>query len=248
MSAPARLKVHPAPARAVETAVRVLSEWIGVEHLRLGGGTALEARWHHRLSTDLDFFAHVAHADTVFYERAEDLIEDLEKLAIEGVIAKEGIRLTSRSIIHFRVGNTPVSLGRTETFHDDPRDETEHETGVILSGTRDILTKKMVDRLGHNQLATERDAYDFVVARTKAPDDLAYAWTMMDTYKKAAAIDMYREIAATARPVLHLDGPRYENVKADLWNHVLRMLESNLEYVPPLLDNQPEDGSSEHGR
>ena len=53
--APARLKLHPSPAAAVGTAVRVLSEWIPVERLRLGGGTALEARWRHRSSTDLDF-------------------------------------------------------------------------------------------------------------------------------------------------------------------------------------------------
>ena len=64
MSEPARLKIHPAPARAVRTAVAVLSEWIGIEHVRLGGGTALEARWHHRTSTDLEFFALGRHALT----------------------------------------------------------------------------------------------------------------------------------------------------------------------------------------
>ena len=51
-----RLRIAPEPAKAVVKAVEVLSRWIDPEHLRLGGGTALEARWHHRDSTDLDFF------------------------------------------------------------------------------------------------------------------------------------------------------------------------------------------------
>ena len=90
---PARLSIHPGPARSVDAAVRVLSGWIDVEHLRLGGGTALEARWHHRASTDLHFFAQGAHVDTLFYERAEDMVQNLEGLAVEGAISSQDIRL-----------------------------------------------------------------------------------------------------------------------------------------------------------
>ena len=247
-SMPASLNIHPGPARAVEAAVGILSAWIDIEHLRLGGGTALEARWHHRASTDLDFFAHGTHADALFYEKAEDMVADLERLATEGAISSQNIRLTARNIIHFNIGDTPVSLGRTEMFHDDPREEVESRTGVVLSGIKDILTKKMCDRLGYNQLATERDAYDFIVARTKAPEDLAYAWGMMSGFMKEAATGMYRELAQDSGPALELDDARYGNIAADLWSHVVRMFESNLEYVPPLSLGESDQGSGGHGR
>ena len=57
-------------------------------------------------------------------------------------------------------------------FHNDPCDEAEHTTGVILSDTKDILAKKMFERFSINDLVTERDAYDFIVARTEDPDAL----------------------------------------------------------------------------
>ena len=254
MSEPARLKIHPAPARAVRTAVAVLSEWIGIEHVRLGGGTALEARWHHRTSTDLDFFALGRHADTVFHERLDDMKADLARAALDGVIAEQGIRLTARTIVHFRVGDTPVSFGRVDVFHGDPRDEAEHDTGVILSGTRDILAKKMYNRLGCNQLATERDAYDFAVARTAAPDDLAYAWSLMSTEMKTSTLDLCREHVqggtSNHMAMRELAETRYDDVASNVWQHVVQMLESDLEYIPPLTQAEGNTGhrSGGHGR
>lgn len=98
----------------------------------------------------------------------------------------------------------------------------------------------MRDRLGGNRLVTERDAYDFAVARTKAPDDLAHAWQTMDSHAKASAIALYRETAAADLPrhgnanAQALADVRYPGLAADLWSQVARMLDSNLEYVPPL--------------
>ena len=254
MSEPARLQIHPAPASAVRTAVNLLSEWIGVEHLRLGGGTALEARWHHRTSTDLDFFALGRHADTVFYECLDDMKADLTRFALDGVISEQGIRLTGRTIVHFRIGDTPVSFGRVDLFHGDPRDEVEYDTGVILSATRDILAKKMYNRLGCNQLATERDAYDFAVARTVTPDDLAYAWGLMSTDMKTSTIDLCREHIQGGMPdhgAMHeLAETRYGHIASNVWQHVVRMLESDLEYIPPLTQTEGDTGhrSGGHGR
>ena len=190
---PARLQLDPAPAKVVGTAVHILSGWIGVEHLRLGGGTALEARWHHRSSTDLDFF---------------------------------------------------FSLG--------PCDEVEYETGVVLGGTRDVLTKKMYNRLGINQLAIQRDAYDFAVARTLAPDDLAYAWSTMTDDMERDALAAYRDLAeGGSHPRFRrLENASHGGIAADLWNEVLRMLETNLEYVPSLGqgDNDTGHRNGGHGR
>ena len=40
---PVRLRLDPAPARAVGAVVEILSGWMPIEHLRLGGGTALDS-------------------------------------------------------------------------------------------------------------------------------------------------------------------------------------------------------------
>ena len=237
MTEPAGLPIHPAPAKAVYTAVEVLAEWIGVEHLRLGGGTALEARWHHRASTDLDFFALGRHADAVFYERFDEMKTDLTRLAIDGVISERGIRFTGRTIVHFRIGDTPVFFGRVDVFHGDPCDEAEARTGVALSGTRDILAKKMYNRLACNQLATQRDAYDFAVARTMAADDLAYAWNLLSADMKASVIDLCREHGTDGvrnGDMHELTETRYRHIAANVWEHVVGMLEGDLAYAPPL--------------
>ena len=147
------------------------------------------------------------------------------------VIAKEGVLLNGRDHIQFRIGGTPVSFVRTPRFHNDPRDEVEHETGVILSGTRDILAKKMFNRLGINRLTTERDAYDFAVARTLAPDDLAYAWAIMSDDMKQEAVRAYRDLAegGTRTDSHALTNPEHGHIAADLWLHVFKMLDSDLD-------------------
>ena len=41
----------------LSAALGALGRWFDLDGVVIGGGTALEARWHHRRSTDLDLFA-----------------------------------------------------------------------------------------------------------------------------------------------------------------------------------------------
>ena len=249
---PVRLRLDPAPARAVGAAVEILSGWMPIEHLRLGGGTALAARWHHRASQDLDFSftPGTAPSDALFLKSFDEIRMDLHGLAREGVIAKDSVVMVGTNHIQFLVGDVPVSFVGTEMFHGDPCDEVEYETGVILGGTRDILTKKIYNRLGINHLATERDAYDFAVARTLAPDDLAYAWSTLTDDMKRNAIATYRDRAegvgrAHSQALLR---PRFDRIASQVWQEVLCMMESNLEYVPPLAKGDVGHPGGGHGR
>ena len=251
---PVRRRLDPVPARAVGTAVNILSAWLPVEHLRLGGGTALEARWHHRSSTDLDFsfVPRTGRSGSLFLKDYNAIRMDLHALARDGVIARDSVVMVGTNHIQFMVGDVPVSFVGTERFHGDPCDEVEHETGVILGGTRDILTKKMYNRLGVNRVATERDAYDFAVARTLAPDDLLYAWSTLTD-------DMKRDTLAVCRDLAEGEGqarsqalvkPRFERIACQVWQQVLWMMESDLEYVPPLAQGDGDVGhrGGGHGR
>ena len=248
MTEPVRLRIHPDPEKAVGDAVAVLSKWINIEHLRLGGGTALEARWHHRTTTDLDFFALGSNTDDLFYGGFENMLTDLRRFAADGASSKDGILVTARKIVHFVIRDTPVSFGRVDMFHNDPCDEAEHTTGVILSDTKDILAKKMFEPFSINQLVTERDAYDFIVARTEDPDALAYAWgTLTDDLRTNAKL-AYRERAegldVSQYPGRPVENPRYEHIARDLWAHTSRMLDSDLAHAPAL---HPRDGNTAHG-
>ena len=220
------------------TAVDILSGWIPVEHLRLGGGTALEARWHHRGSQDLDFSFTPGRgsSSSLFRKDFDEIRMDLHALARDGVIERDNVVMVGTNHIQFMVGDVPVSFVGTERFHGDPRDEVEYETGVILGATRDILTKKMYNRLGVNRIATERDAYDFAVARTLAPDDLLYAWSTLTDDMKRDTLATYRDLAEGEDHARFkaLVQPRFDRIACQVWQQVLRMLESNLEYVPPL--------------
>lgn len=235
---PLRLKLDQGLAKAIKTAVAVLSKWLSLKSIRLGGGTALEARWHHTKSTDLDFFAIGDEVDGLFYPRYDMVYEDLVGLRERRVISERGLRITGRNVIHFVIGETPISLARINRFHSDPCDEVEEETGVFLNSTRDILTKKLIDRLCYGQIATDRDAYDFLIARSFGLEDLEYGWNLMDHVEKTRVIDLcqYR-IDRTMRQESHsreLSDASYPHLQHELWDHVKHLFESNLEYKPPL--------------
>ena len=232
-SNPTPLALHPDPAKAVRTAVEILTAWIDIEHVRLGGGTALEARWHHRRSTDLDFFTTGSVGDELFYYHREKIIDDLRQLAHDGIIDSADVYLTRNEVLHFRIGTTPVSIGRVAMYHSDPCDEVEEETGVILSGTRDILTKKLHNRLEGNYIYVARDAYDFAVARLEAPDDLAYAWEIVHPEAKTTLIANYKELSREPNSDKVVDA-RYATIAANVWEHAHLLFASDLTYLPPL--------------
>ena len=172
----------------------------------------------------------------LFRKDFDDIRMDLHRLVDDGVISKDRVVLNGTNHIQFTIGGVPVSFVRTERYHGDPCDEVERDTGVVLASTKDILTKKIYNRLGINHLATQRDAYDFAVARTLAPHDLAYAWSTLTDELKRNAIATYRDLSeGDSHPRFRtLENPRHGRIAADLWNEVLKMLETDLEYAPPL--------------
>ena len=63
-----RVQLHAGPREAIEPAIDMLGRWFHLGGVIIGGGTALEARWHHRRSTDLtdlDLFAPVPYLSSL---------------------------------------------------------------------------------------------------------------------------------------------------------------------------------------
>ncbi len=70
---------HARPRAAILTAKQVLERFIDSDQVFLGGATALQARWHHRESRDLDVFSTGEAIDTLFYRDQDKMIEVLNK-------------------------------------------------------------------------------------------------------------------------------------------------------------------------
>ncbi|MYK84539.1 MAG: nucleotidyl transferase AbiEii/AbiGii toxin family protein [Gammaproteobacteria bacterium] len=231
-----RLNLHDGPAQAVGQAARAISTLIDLSQVLLGGGTALEARWHHRTSTDLDFFATGEEVDALFYD-VERFASMLEDLWIRGWINGVPPTVTQRTVLHFEIDGTPVSLGRVDGFEGNS-DDVELQTGITLATNEYVLTKKLVNRLLGNGTATERDAYDFLVAKHLDPEALEYAWRKVPLANRAT-------ITATIASRLNVPGPppaesrgltglAYPGLAESLWENLIELFHSDLDRIPPL--------------
>ena len=86
------------PAELFEAVRDTLGGYLGGQHLmRLGGGTALAARWAHRHSTDVDLFIGSAPYERLFTERRSFRDHVQRQLGAHAVDIDSGI-----ATIHFR--------------------------------------------------------------------------------------------------------------------------------------------------
>ena len=247
------LSIHPQPAQAIERAKAVLESMIDLGEVALGGSVALEARWHHRTTTDLDFFASGGAVDTLFYQ-FDQLNEHLMDHWEAGRINGKRPSIAQRAVLHFEIDGTRVSFKRVEENQDpsdDSSDDTERLTSMRLSHTRDILTrhlrKTFLDRLGEKPFVTQGDAYDFCVARSLDPESLEYAWSQVTGYAKREVLDKFEGLAGTSESVdesKRVRNPAYPGLLANLWAEALAMFESDLRHIPPLASGQDDQSTA----
>ena len=169
------LDLAPGPAEIFEAVRKPLGDHLGGEHLlRLGGGTALEARWHHRHSTDVDFFVEAADYKRL-YQRREQLRADLERLSPQSVEIQAGF---TRIILE---DGGEATIGSSDAVTADPAStDTVRGTKVVLETSAEILGKKLRYRLIGNAIIVPRDLYDLAVARHYDPDALQTALGVLE--------------------------------------------------------------------
>lgn len=149
---------------------------------RIGGGTVLAARWHHRASTDIDLTVPAGSGlNTLVHDAEADVRARMTKLG-----AVEPLLTTRHYRIEFRQGTIEI----TES---DPRPGLGHaavECGcraVDALSTTQILRGKLERSLDREPPA--RDLFDFAVAEAEAPRALREAVNML-------APDQQRQVAA----------------------------------------------------
>ncbi|MCY3541891.1 MAG: nucleotidyl transferase AbiEii/AbiGii toxin family protein [Gammaproteobacteria bacterium] len=146
----------------------------------LGGGTVLEARWHHRLSTDVDLFTN----EKGMFE----FIDPFIRLANSDDWLNRGIRIEQTFAATGVIGNTPhgeFSIHGNPNIFSNARTEEEIEgTGIFAQSTPEILLRKIRARMLRTALYYSRDAYDVVVATLYAPNELKLVLDSLNVLEK----------------------------------------------------------------
>ena len=212
------MQLHAGPREAIGPAVDMLGSWFDLEGVVIGGGTALEARWHHRLSTDIDLFAPRPYLSSMMKVPPDRIEAELHARAAPSQQADVAVGATHLRCV---VAGVPVSLSGTRGFWEEDHDPcVEASTGMPLASSADILLRKMQGRTLAQSRAVARDAYDFVIARAVDPISFRDAIVHLDE-GEAEAIAQTFEVLADAPPRTEgrgVEAPAYPAVlERGLW-------------------------------
>lgn len=165
----AQLTLPPGPAELLERIREPLGTFLGgEEHLCLGGGSALAARWSHRHSTDLDFFIRPEQ-----YARLYEHHLQFERVlaAATGAPGKFAVRPNGAHIL--LADNSEISMSTPPSFTRPARSEdTIRGTAVAVETSAEILARKLGGRILGDNIFVPRDLYDLAVARDYEPKAL----------------------------------------------------------------------------
>ena len=214
---PRKVRLHAGPNEAVGPAIALLGRWFELDGVVIGGGTALETRWHHRRSTDLDLFAPLPYLSNLLRVPRIRFERELAAQA-RGERANASAGLAQ---MHTVISGVPVSLSGTRGFWKEDHDPcVEASTGMPLAPSADILLRKMQGRVLSEGRAVPRDAYDFVVAHSVDPASFRDAIAQLDEDQSNAIADTFEALAdePPTREGRSVEEPTYPDVlEQGLW-------------------------------
>lgn len=215
--------LHSGPREAIESGVATLRQWFDLDCAELGGGTALEAKWHHRRTTDLYLFLPVRTLAQVAKTPMDIVTRQFAEFAADTKVADGEFHLT-RTHVRFPVagrGSTPISLSGTNgLWQHDNNPCFEEQTGIALSANADILLRKMQGRVVAQGRPVVRDAYDFVVAKALDYDAFRDAYAQLDAADVDAVVAAYSALVGSppATEGRSLADPKYTAILLkDVW-------------------------------
>ena len=184
----AELDLPEGPAELLKAVRLPLGQYLGGEHeVRLGGGTALAARWQHRYSSDLGFFVDTA-AYVGLFKSEQRFHADLELHA--GRARHLSIESGFTRIVLADGGEISISASLSLTAR-SLSDDTVRGTQVPLEATAEILAKKLRYRMIQNATIVPRDLYDIAAARQH---DAAALQTALSTLTEDHLLDIDTEL------------------------------------------------------
>ena len=228
--------LQPALQVVSKEAVKFISEILPIQSVVLGGGTVLAARWHHRFSTDLDFFVDAGAIDSILVNpgRRNAVNDYFARLQEDHQIDLDDSTGASHDGIRFWISATPVSVVRQSVKPIDSTTEIESQTNVRLESSADILHKKLIGRLIGWGSLTPRDVYDVLVASNLDISSLERAHQAMNSTGRARLLDTLQALVeAPASETAENEAvirPKYqfENMNEDL----LELFSTDLVKIP----------------
>ena len=161
-----------------------LVAWLGRDGCVLGGGTVLAARWHHRVSADIDLFTDRERYTERVANRREEVTAALETLVAgvgEGAVEVERGWLR----VHFPEGPAALMTIPRPTVR-DAYVQYVQGTGMPMESTAEILARKLQSRILDLGVFTDRDLYDLLVARERDPEALRRVLASITEAERAA--------------------------------------------------------------
>lgn len=149
---------------------------------QLGGGSILNARWHHRLSRDLD-----VHLQLSTMEDARALLD--RAAAAAGGYRIEHPRFPRIEFERNKDNHVDVSVSAPKPGHDEKTAIVDGEETIVLS-TAQIMTGKLG---GRGPRAPVRDLVDIAVCRIADPEALEVAVNSLDEETLNGILKIYKE-------------------------------------------------------
>ena len=190
-----------------------------LEDAALGGGTVLAARWHHRQSTDLDFFVRQSTFAETIARRESDLRDVLREVAFGLTVTPHHMQCVVR--------DTSVEISVSVTGHETaivPETSDEAGYGIATQTTTAILVGKMAGRMMRQGRATARDIYDLCVAERMDRDALLAAAATVPPGALRRTADFLPEELAGNQCLKPLLAPTHADIAEDLATHGGRLL------------------------
>ncbi len=201
----------PEPAGGVlaKVAPTLLKVW-RPEEIALGGGTALAARWHHRISTDIDIFV-----SSEMFSRTAGRWDSL--LADTGVLKLEGGERWIKGV--FPEGDFGIATtARVLPGHESPVVDRVRGWGIALEPTAEILARKLRLHMYGNGEFVARDFYDICTAAEEEAPALQIALTVLSQDQR---VELAEEIGTLGgrtpkldRALLRVHRPEWLNALA----------------------------------
>ena len=204
--------IPPTIVRAIQRFVTALSPHLAEGDLRFGGGTALQARWQHRRSTDADLFC-----DPQTYATAVRVGGEAMEQALRDVSANAaGEETFVDQIATFaRIEGVEVTILPAATLvQSSGSGKFVPGTAVETLTSAEILAGKLVHRLHGAGIAEPRDVYDLAIAQEHDAAALRQAIAALTASQRrevVAMIEMLPRSWATSspeRPLLNAEPDR----------------------------------------
>ena len=178
----------------------------------------LAARWHHRLSTDLDFFVPYDQFVNTVVAQSEDVTHNLRHVAFGTFVTPDHMQCVMRD------ESVEVSISVMPHGMDDASNSDMAPCGVATQSSRAILIGKLAGRMMRQGRITTRDVYDICVAEREAPLALRNAAAVIPAGALKRSADLLTDDVEGQRLAKPLIDPKHTDVANNLVDHGRRTL------------------------